>query len=313
METIAITEIPGFKIGQVEDLEGMTGVTAILRPEGMAAGIDVRGGGPASRETRTLDPLAAAERIHAVLIGGGSAYGLDAAGGAMRYLEERGYGLDVGPVRVPLVCQSDIFDLMVGSPDARPDAAMGYAACVAAEAGNYRDGSYGVGCGATVGKAWGPEFCMKSGIGSYAVRAGSLYIGALAVVNALGDVHDPATGQTVAGARTEDGTGFRSSTDAFAAMHEAVHGSANADGAIVNTTIGAILTNAALTKAQLCKVAAMAHDGFARTIHPVHTSMDGDSIYALSTCDVAASCDVVGVLAAEVIAQAILCAVRSAN
>ena len=140
MKTIAITDIAGFKIGQVEDAAGATGVTAIIREQGMAAGIDVRGGGPASRDTRTLDPLAAAERIHAVLLAGGSAFGLDAAGGAMRYLEERGIGVEVGPAHVPIVCQSDIFDLLVGDPSARPDAEMGYAACANAETGNYRDG-----------------------------------------------------------------------------------------------------------------------------------------------------------------------------
>ena len=314
MEAIAVTDIPGFKIGQVEDAAGATGVTAIVAAagaEGMAAGIDVRGGGPASRDTRVLDPLAAAQRIHAVLLAGGSAFGLDAAGGAMRYLEERGIGLEVGPVRVPLVCQSDIFDLLVGSPTARPDADMGYAACAAAELGNYRDGSYGAGCGATVGKAWGPEFCMKAGIGSHAVRTGGLYVGAVVVVNALGDVVDPATGAVVAGALSADGRTFRSSTDALVALHGAgaAAGAANAAGAVANTTIGAILTNADLTKAQLCKVAAMGHDGMARAIRPVHTSMDGDSLYALSTCTVPASADLVGVLAADAVAQAILAAV----
>ena len=307
MKTIAITDIPGFKIGQVEDAQGGTGVTAIVCPEGMAAGIDVRGGGPASRETRTLDPLMAAERIHAVLLAGGSAYGLDAAGGAMHYLEEHGIGLEIGPVRVPLVCQSDIFDLLVGDPACRPDAAMGYAACEAAEEGNYRDGNFGAGCAATVGKALGGDFCMKTGIGSYAVQVGDVQVGAIVVVNALGDVHDPSTGETVAGLLAEDKRSFRSSGQLLYTMSEAAAGMAT------NTTIGAIITNADLTKAQLCKVAGMAHDGLARCIYPVHTSMDGDSVYALSTRKAAASTDLVGMLAADVIAEAILVAARSAE
>ncbi|MBQ9044124.1 MAG: P1 family peptidase [Eggerthellaceae bacterium] len=311
MNTIAITDIAGFKIGQVEDVAGATGVTAIIREQGMAAGIDVRGGGPASRDTRTLDPLAAAERIHAVLLAGGSAFGLDAAGGAMRYLEERGIGVEVGPAHVPIVCQSDIFDLLVGDPSARPDAEMGYAACANAETGNYRDGNYGAGCGATVGKACGPEFCMKSGIGSFAVQVGDVQVGAIVVVNAIGDVSDPASGKTVAGLLAEDGNSFRSTAEVLYDLAEKA--AAAKSDVVTNTTIGAILTNANLTKAQLCKVAGMGHDGLARTIRPVHTSMDGDSLYALSTCEVEADTDLVGMLAADVVAQAILAAVRSAQ
>ena len=316
MKQIPITDIAGIRIGQVEDVEAATGATVIICPEGMAAGVDVRGGGPASRDTRTLDPLAAAERIHAVLLAGGSAFGLDAAGGVMRYLEEHGIGLEVGPVRVPLVCQSDIFDLLIGSSDRRPDADMGYAACEAAEEGNYRDGNFGAGCGATVGKILGGEFCMKSGIGSYAVEVGKLRVGALFVVNALGDVRDPDTGQLVAGLRTEDGCGLRRSAEVMYAACEAQEGTPdneNAASAVTNTTIGAIITNAQLSKAQLCKLAGMAHDGLARAIEPIHTSMDGDSIYGLSVGDVPASLDVVGTLAAEATARAVLAAVRSAE
>lgn len=305
---IPVTDIPGISIGQVENTEAATGVTVVMCPDGMGASIDVRGGGPASRDTRILDPLMAAEAIHAVVLAGGSAFGLDAAGGVMRYLEEHGVGLEVGPVRVPLVCQSDIFDLMVGDPFTRPDAQMGYDACVAAEAGNYRDGNYGAGCGATVGKMLGPDFCVKTGIGSYAVQLGELIVGAIVVVNAMGDVIDPATGKTVAGLLAEDKRGFRSSADALYAGFAAAN-----PGMAANTTIGAVITNAKLPKAQLAKLAGMAHDGFARTIAPVHTSMDGDSIYALSVGDVAAELDVVGTLAADVMAQAVLAAARSAE
>jgi len=307
MKTIAITDIPGIKIGQVENTEAATGVTVILAPEGMAAGIDVRGGGPASRDTRILDPLAAAEFIHAVVLGGGSAFGLDAAGGVMRYLEEHGVGLPVGPINVPLVCQSDIFDLLVGDPSVRPDAAMGYAACEAAEQGNYRDGNYGAGCGASIGKVLGPDFCMKSGIGSYAVQVGDLQVGALVVVNAMGDVLDPSSGKNVAGMLGDDKHSLRSSMECLVGMHEVP------SQAVTNTTIGAVITNAKLTKAQLCKMAGMAHDGMARAISPIHTSMDGDSIYGLSVGEVKAELDIVGTLAADVFAKAILVAARSAE
>lgn len=331
MKTIALTDISGFRIGQVEDASAATGVTAILFPEGAAAGFDVRGGGPASRDSRILDPLAAAEVVHAVVLGGGSAFGLDAGGGVQRYLEEHGIGLPVGDVRVPLVCQSDIFDLMVGDGSVRPDASMGYAACVASEQGergNYRDGNYGAGCGATVGKALGVDFCMKTGIGSYAVQLGELQVGAIVVVNAVGDVRDPESGETVAGLLAEDRRGFRSSAQVMYAGYEAssakaaevdaqgvggVEGASAQAGIVTNTTIGAIITNAALTKAQLCKLAGMAHDGYARAISPVHTSMDGDSIYAVSVGEVSAPLDIVGTLASDVMVQAILTAARSAD
>ena len=229
MRQISITDIEGIRSGQVENAEAATGVTAIVAPEGMAASIDVRGGGPASRDTRTLDPLAAAERIHAVLLAGGSAFGLDAAGGAMRYLEERGIGLPVGLVTVPLVCQSDIFDLLVGRSDVRPDADMGHAACVASEQGNYRDGNFGAGCGATVGKAMGAEFCMKTGIGSFALQLGELKVGAIVVLNAIGDVFDPWSGHQVAGLLDSSKKGFRRTENYMMAMFEAQSQASQAD------------------------------------------------------------------------------------
>lgn len=319
MEEIPVSAIPGLRIGQVQDEAAATGVTVILCPDGMAASVDVRGGGPASRDSRILDPLAAADRIHAVVLAGGSAFGLDAAGGVQRYLEEHDLGLDMGIAKVPLVCQSDIFDLGVGSSFVRPDGAMGYAACVAAEegaAGNYRDGNYGAGCGATVGKILGPAFAMKSGIGSYGVQLGPLQVAAVVVVNAAGDVFDPVDGRQVAGLLTEDKRGLRRSDDVMYALYEqqAGAGAALAQEAPCagNTTIGAIITNADLSKAQLCKVAAMGHDGMARAICPVHTSMDGDSLYALSAGAVPAPPDLVGTLAAQVVSKAILRAVESA-
>ena len=306
---ISIREIKGLHIGQTEDAAAGTGCTVLICERGMSAGLDIRGGGPASRDTHLLDPLTAAQTIHAVVLGGGSAFGLGAADGVMAYLEERNIGFDVGVTKVPLVAQSDIFDLTVGDKSVRPDRAMGYAAAKnAMEAPNYRDGNYGAGCGATVGKLAGMETCMKSGIGSYAVQLGLLQIGAIVVVNALGDVYDWRTGRKVAGLLKPDKKGFR---DSVALMEEsiAIHENRFAE----NTTIGAIVTNAAFTKTQLCKIAGMAHNGFARSIRPVHTSADGDSIYALSVGDISADMDLVGTLAAQVMSEAILRGVTSAE
>lgn len=319
MKTISITDIEGIYIGQVEDSAAATGVTVIAAPDGMAASIDVRGGGPASRDTRILDPLAAAEFVHAIVLAGGSAFGLDAAGGVMRCLEEHGYGLPVGDAIVPLVCQSDIFDLIVGAADVRPDGQMGYDACAAAlNGGNYRDGNFGAGCGATVGKVLGPDFCMKTGIGSCAVQLGELKVGALVVVNAVGNVTDPATGRPVAGVLSPDKRTIRSACELMYAEYEAraaqdAASQAAQSGLVTNTTIGAVVTNARLSKAQLCKLAGMAHDGYARAISPIHTSLDGDSIYALSVGDVPAPLDVTGTLAADVMVRAILTAARAAE
>ena len=306
---ISIREIKGLHIGQTEDAAAGTGCTVLICERGMSAGLDIRGGGPASRDTHLLDPLTAAQTIHAVVLGGGSAFGLGAADGVMAYLEERNIGFDVGVTKVPLVAQSDIFDLTVGDKSVRPDRAMGYAAAKnAMEAPNYRDGNYGAGCGATVGKLAGMEMCMKSGIGSYAVQLGPLQIGAIVVVNALGDVYDWKTGRKMAGLLKPDKKGFR---DSVALMEEsiAIHENRFAE----NTTIGAIVTNAAFTKTQLCKIAGMAHNGYARSIRPVHTSADGDSIYALSVGDISADIDLVGTLAAQVMSEAILRGVTSAE
>lgn len=308
MREIPVTQI-GVKIGQAEDAAGGTGCTVFICEEGMRAGLDVRGGGPASRESELLKPLASAQVIHAIVLAGGSAFGLGTANGVMSYLEKRGIGFDVGVTKVPLVVQSDLFDLTVGDAFARPDAAMGYeAAKRALEAPNYRDGNYGAGCGATVGKCEGMDFCMKTGIGSYAVELGPLKIGAVVAVNAFGDVFDWKTGQKVAGLLTKDKKGFRSTVGV---MKERV---VPVDNRFVgNTTLGVVMTNADLNKTQLCKIAGMAHDGYACSIRPVHTSVDGDSIYAVSVGDVKADQDLVGTLAAEVMSEAILRAVFSAG
>lgn len=309
MKEIAIQEIKNIKIGQTEDRKGGTGCTVFLSEEGMAAGLDVRGGGPASRESELMKPLAAAQVIHAIVLAGGSAFGLDAAGGVMAYLEEKGIGFDVGVTKVPLVCQADLFDLTVADVHARPDKKMGYrAARIAREEPNYRDGNYGAGCGATVGKLKGMDYCMKSGIGSYAVQAGDLQVGAVVAVNALGDIYDWKSGKKIAGLLGEDKKTFLDTEETMAEKTDVV------DNRFVdNTTIGVIVTNAAFDKSRLCKIAGMAQDGYARSIRPVHTTADGDSIYAVSVGQVAADQDLVGTFAARVMSEAITRAVRSAE
>lgn len=306
---IPIQEIGGIHIGQTEDRSAATGCTVLISKEGMAAGLDVRGGGPASRDTHLLDPLTAAQTIHAILLGGGSAFGLGAASGVMKYLEEHDIGFDVGVTKVPLVVQSDLFDLTVGRSDVRPQPAMGYeAARRACEDPNYRDGNYGAGCGATVGKLAGMECCMKTGIGSYAIEIGSFRIGALVAVNALGDIYDWKNGEKIAGLLTEDGKGFRDTVELLSQRLDVVENKFTG-----NTTIGVVITNAAFNKTQLCKIASMTHNGYARSIRPLHTSADGDSIYAVSVGREAVDQDVAGTLAAEVMSEAIIRAVESAE
>ena len=309
MREIPINAISAVKIGQAENAAAATGCTVFICEDGMRAGLDVRGGGPASRESQLLDPRMAAQAIHGIVLAGGSAFGLGAANGVMQLLEERNIGFDVGVTKVPLVAQSDIFDLTVGDAFVRPDAAMGYAAAKAAlDAPNYRDGNFGAGCGATVGKITGMDNCMKSGIGSYAVQLGELQIGAVAVVNALGDVYDWKTGRQVAGLLTQDRSALRSTSEYMKAHCEPIENRFTG-----NTTLAVLMTNGAFDKAQLCKLAGMAHDGYAMSLRPVHTSADGDSIYAASVGEVEADQDLVGILAAETVSEAILRAVRNAE
>ena len=308
MQEIGILEVGGFQVGQAQDLDAATGITVLLCDTCAPAGVDIRGGGPASRETPLLDPRAASAGIHALVLSGGSAFALDAAGGVMRYLEERDIGFDVGVTRVPLVCQSCVFDLAIGRKDVRPDAAMAYQACLNARRDTVEEGCVGAGTGCTVGKCGGADFAMKSGLGTYAVRNGDLCVGAIVAVNAMGDIYDIDTGKQLAGLRGEDGTGLRSSEEFIYAME-----AQKAAGYAANTTIGAIVTNAAFDKSKMGKIAAMAHNGFARTIRPVHTSNDGDSIYALSLGTVEANIDVVGTLASYVMGKAVGRAVRAAH
>ena len=306
---IPVTDIGPIRIGQVENAEAATGCTVFICEEGMRAGLDVRGGGPASRESQLLNPLMSAQTIHAIVLSGGSAYGLGTANGVMECLEARGIGYDTGFALVPLVAQADIYDLSVGDAATHPDAAMGFeAATLALDAPNYRDGNHGAGCGASVGKFGGMNTAMKTGIGSYAVQIGELKVGAVVVLNALGDVYDWKTGKQVAGLLTEDKTALRSTLDAMKRSYQVVENKFTG-----NTTLAVVMTNARFDKAQLCKIAGMAHDGYARSINPVHTSADGDSIYAVSIGELAADQDLVGTLAAEVVSEAILRAVERAE
>ena len=302
METwkeIPITEIKNVRIGHAQDEENGTGCTVLICDRKAPCGLDVRGGGPASRETQLLDPTASNDGVHGVLLSGGSAYGLDAAGGVMRYLEEHGIGLPVGNVIVPIVVGSCIFDLGCGNPHVRPDAEMGYAACVDSERNLNRCGNVGAGMGATVGKLLGAPRTMKSGLGTYAVQIGDLQVGAVVVVNAIGDVYEMDSRKELAGLLNPEGTGMVSSEEAAVQLMQ-MQAQFTA-----NTTIAAIVTNAKLNKAQMKKVAQLSSNGIARTIRPVNTSMDGDSVYALSCGDLPSSSDVVGTLGAHVLGMAI--------
>lgn len=308
LKEIPISEIENLKVGHAQDYENATGCTVLLFENGAPAGVDVRGGGPASRETQLLDPVAANQGIHAVLLSGGSAFGLDAAGGVMKYLEEKNIGFQVGMTVVPIVCTSCLFDLELVNQKVRPNAAMAYEACLNAEKKRDDSGNIGAGTGATVGKLKGPQYMMKSGIGCYAVQVGELKVGAIAAVNALGDVYDLDSGKKLAGLLNEQKDGF---LDTEQEIYKAYAGLKNLFTG--NTTIGAIVTNGKFDKVQMKKIASMAHNGFARTIRPVHTSADGDSIYAVSTGNIMADPDVTGTLAATVMARAVNRAVKESE
>ncbi len=305
-----ITAVPGISVGHAGDREAATGCTVVLCPQGAAAGVDVRGGAPGTRETDCLDPSNLVEQVHGVYLGGGSAYGLDGAAGVMRWLEEQGAGFAAGVGRVPIVPGAVIFDLLLGSHTRRPDAAMGYRACQAATVGPTPRGTVGAGTGATVGKAAGPERCMKGGVGSASLTAAGLVVGALVVVNCFGDVLDPDTGTVLAGTLTPERRSLAGSMEILAAGEGP---SLDFGG---NTTIGVVAVSAALSKAQARRVAIMAHDGYARAINPVHTPFDGDTIFCLATGKPrgeAADLTRVGALAAAVMARAVADAVRSAT
>lgn len=306
---INLTDIKGIRIGHAQDLSAATGCTVLLAEEGATAGVDVRGGAPGTKDTDLLDPVNLVDKIHAVLLTGGSAFGLDATSGVMQYLEAHGVGFDTTVANVPIVCGAVLFDLAIGDPLVRPDKKMGYQACANAHGLTLSEGNVGAGAGATVGKILGMERAMKSGFGAYALQAGALKIGALVAVNCLGDVIDPATGEVLAGVLAEDGNRILN-TEEIMIQNIA---SAQHIGFSSNTTLGIVATNVILTKSQATKVASMAHNGYARTIRPAHTMVDGDTIFTISTGQIPADISVVGMLAARVVEQAVLRAVRQAG
>jgi L-aminopeptidase/D-esterase-like protein len=312
-----LCDIPGVLVGHATDRVGRTGCTAVLFDTsdgaGAVVGVDVRGSSPGTRETDLLDPIGRVGETHALLLTGGSAFGLSAAGGVVNFLEEKGIGYYARVARIPLVPAAVLFDLAVGDPYARPDSEMGYAAAAAARSVDFEQGSVGAGTGASVGKVLGIERAMKGGLGSASVALpGELVVSALAVVNAFGDVREPLSGTILAGPRYEDGTLADSVEHLMEAAPFVQWGE--------NTTLGIVATNARLTKPGATKVAQMAHDGLARTVYPVHTSVDGDIIFAASvggssdeSSRFAAAPDVVGAWGAQVVAEAVVRAIRSAR
>jgi L-aminopeptidase/D-esterase-like protein len=309
-EALSITDVAGIEVGHFTETRRPTGCSVVLARGGAVGGVDVRGAAPGTRETDLLAPANLVDRVHAVLLAGGSAWGLDAAGGVMRWLEQQGIGLEVGPGRIPIVPAAVLFDLYLGDASIRPDAAAGHAACVAASSRRPAEGNVGAGTGAVVGKVFGAARAMKGGIGSAAVRVDGVTVGALVACNALGDVVDPDTTQVIAGARTADG---RALLDTRRALLEGVPPTRLVGGA--NTTIGVIATDATLTKAQASRLATAGHDGFARSINPAHTMLDGDTLFALGTGRAGRTLDmmVLCTLAAEVVALAIVRAVQAAQ
>lgn len=313
----SITEVPGIKVGHETNIDALTGCTVILCPDGAVGGVDQRGGAPGTRETDLLRPLHMVEKVHAVLLAGGSAYGLDAASGVMKYLEEQDLGFNAGVARVPIVPAAILFDLGIGDSTIRPDATMGYQASKNASSNPPDEGNVGAGTGCTVGKILGLGQSMKSGIGSTSMEiGGGIILGAIVAVNAFGDVVDPTVGKIIAGARaTKVGPVQLGSAGYFAntltVMRSLIGRTALSFVSRSNTVIGVVATNAKLDKVQTNKVAQMAHNGLARTIQPAHTMFDGDTIFSLSTGRKNADVNIVGAYASELMVEAVLRAVRA--
>ena len=314
----AITDVPGIEVGHAQDTDALTGCTVVLCRGGAVGGVDVRGGAPGTRETDLLEPISLVDKLHAVMLAGGSAFGLDAAGGAMRYLEEMRIGFNTGSGRVPIVPAAILFDLNLGRADVRPDAGMGYQACQSARRGKFPEGNYGAGCGASVGKIFGVKQAMKSGLGTASVSiGGGVIVGALAVVNALGDVMDPDTGKILAGTRSARVGPIKLGASGYFANTLEVMKSRFGRTVLnfatrANTVLAVIAVNARLTKAGTTKIAQMAQDGIGRTIRPAHTMLDGDVIFALATGGKRVDISIAGAFAAEALTQAILRAVKLA-
>ena len=306
----SITRVAGIEVGHFTDTRRPTGCTVVMAREGAVAGVDVRGAAPGTRETDLLHPSNLVDKVHAIMLAGGSAWGLEAATGAVRWLEERGVGLDVAVGRLPIVPAAVLFDLLVGDMRIRPDAAAGYAACAAASSADPTEGNVGAGAGAVVGKVFGIQHAMKGGVGTASVTVDGVTVGALIACNALGDVIDPDTAQVMAGARTDDGRALRDTRRALLRGQPPQPLLAG-----TNTTIGVVATDAILTKAQAHRLAISAHDGLARSINPVHTMSDGDTLFSLGTGRAGKSLGmmVLATMAAEVTARATVRAVQAAR
>ena len=306
----SITRVAGIEVGHFTDTRRPTGCTVVMAREGAVAGVDVRGAAPGTRETDLLHPSNLVDKVHAIMLAGGSAWGLEAATGAVRWLEERGVGLDVAVGRLPIVPAAVLFDLLVGDMRIRPDAAAGYAACAAASSADPAEGNVGAGAGAVVGKVFGIQHAMKGGVGTASVTVDGVTVGALIACNALGDVIDPDTAQVMAGARTDDGRVLRDTRRALLCGQPPQPLLAG-----TNTTIGVVATDAILTKAQAHRLAISAHDGLARSINPVHTMSDGDTLFSLGTGRAGKSLGmmVLATMAAEATARATVRAVQAAR
>ena len=308
LELIPITEFKDFSVGNAQDIEAGTGCTAIICKKGALAGVDVRGGSPGTRETDLLDPRCMNGGINAVMLSGGSAFGLDAAGGAMRFLEERDIGLDVGVTKVPIVSSAILFDLSCGNGLVRPDAEMGYKACEGAFENNFKEGNFGAGTGATVGKLKGTGYAMKSGIGAKCFRFGSLTVGAVVAVNCVGDVFDRKENRLIAGTLGSDKKTFADSEKLILNYYDK-------DLTVLsneNTVIGAVITNAKMSKGAINKLAAIAQNGIVRAVRPANSNFDGDTVFSMSSSVTDANFDAVGVLAAYAMEEAVISAVKHA-
>ncbi|MGL5507910.1 MAG: P1 family peptidase [Paraclostridium sp.] len=301
-----ILDVPGLKVGQVEDRDGLTGCSVVICEEGAVCGVDVRGAAPGTRETDLLDPVNMIQKVHAVVLSGGSAFGLECTCGVSKYLEEKGIGFDVGVAKVPIVVGAVLFDLIVGDPKCRPNIDMGYRACMKANNKELKQGNYGAGCGATVGKIRGPKYCTKGGIGSYSIKLDNgLVVAALVAVNAFGDVYE--NGKVIAGVLNDNKDGY---LNTYELMKQGVNkGGFNID----NTTIGIIATNAKLNKAQCKKISQMAHNGYAKAIFPIHTPHDGDTIFTISTGEIESDVTLLGSLATEVMEKSIINAIKNSE
>lgn len=313
----SITDVPGILVGQAQDQKALTGCTVVMCIDGAVGGVDQRGGAPGTRETDALRPMHLVEKIHAVVLAGGSAFGLDASTGVMRFLEEKKVGFDTGFAKVPIVASAVIFDLGIGDPKIRPDADMGYLACSNASRNRPSEGNYGAGIGATVGKILGMKYAMKSGIGTASKDLGSgIIVGAITAVNAFGDVVDPETNRMIAGVQipaimNKNAKVSKSSNPTLDLLSSFLGSASVKFTARQNTVIGVVATNAILTKEAANKVAQMAHNGIARTIRPAHTMMDGDTIFVLASGKKKADISIIGSFAAEVVAESIISAVKS--